>query len=500
MLPLSHTVRLIACVTLAAPVASAQWHVDALSLPRTNIGAISVGDLALFAGGQQAATTFSRVDLYDAASDTWTTDGLSVARGGPAAAAVGDLVLFAGGIVNGGGISNAVDAFDAQSRSWVPSANLSLQRYGISATTVGTKVLFAGGQHVLGSVTNRVDIYDASVGPPSDPNAWTIAALPRARVQATAVTVGDLAIFAGGWVTPGGTPVDYVDIYDNTTGLWSTTNLSQARILGPDAGAVVGTRAYFGGGHVSAMGGPVMSDVVDVFDAQTGLWSVMHLSVARGYVAATVVGNSVIFAGGSEDGHVPSSVVDALHVGTGGWHLTSLSQARARAAATTVGAKAMFAGGQPAGGPSSSAVVDVYEPLGVSYCSATPNSTGHAAEISASGSASVTANDLSLHGTGLPANAFAYFVTSMTEGFVANPGGSQGNLCLGGAIGRYIGAGQVQNSGGSGQIGLTLDLDTTPTPTGLVAAQAGETWHFQAWHRDIGSTSNFTDALRVVLY
>ena len=83
---------------------------------------------------------------------------------------------------------------------------------------------------------------------------------------------------------------------------------------------------------------------------------------------------------------------------------------------------------------------------------------------------------------------------------MANPGGSDGNLCLGGSIGRYVGPGQIVNSGATGSFTLPLDLTQTPTPTGLVAIAAGETWNFQAWHRDaVGgfATSNFTDGLAV---
>ena len=73
-------------------------------------------------------------------------------------------------------------------------------------------------------------------------------------------------------------------------------------------------------------------------------------------------------------------------------------------------------------------------------------------------------------------------------------------LCLGGGIGRYVGPGQILNSGAAGLFQLPLDLTLTPTPTGLVAIAAGETWNFTAWHRDAvaGSvTSNFTDAVAV---
>ena len=69
-----------------------------------------------------------------------------------------------------------------------------------------------------------------------------------------------------------------------------------------------------------------------------------------------------------------------------------------------------------------------------------------------------------------------------------------------GAIGRYVGPGQIQNSGGNGSFTLPLDLTQMPTPTGLVAAQAGETWNFTTWYRDAvggSATSNFTDGVEV---
>ena len=87
------------------------------------------------------------------------------------------------------------------------------------------------------------------------------------------------------------------------------------------------------------------------------------------------------------------------------------------------------------------------------------------------------------------------------QNFVMNPAGSAGNLCLGGAIGRYVGPGQVQGSGAQGQISLTLDLTALPQPNGLVAAQIGESWSWQTWFRDSSmgaATSNFSDGLEVV--
>ncbi|MEM8709595.1 MAG: lectin-like protein, partial [Planctomycetota bacterium] len=144
---------------------------------------------------------------------------------------------------------------------------------------------------------------------------------------------------------------------------------------------------------------------------------------------------------------------------------------------------------------------DVMGTLGVNYCVANSNSTGGPAKIFASGSLVTSDNDLTLLATDLPPLGFGFFITSQTEGFAANPGGSAGNFCLGGSVGRYVGPGQIQNSGSLGRIELAIDLTQVPQPNGPVSVMAGETWSFQLWHRDSTvsgvPTSNFTDGVRL---
>jgi hypothetical protein len=58
----------------------------------------------------------------------------------------------------------------------------------------------------------------------------------------------------------------------------------------------------------------------------------------------------------------------------------------------------------------------------------------------------------------------------------------------------------VRNAGATGTFSLRPNVHALPTPTGLIAAVAGETWNFQAWHRDsVGgaATSNLTDAVAI---
>ncbi|MEZ6015064.1 MAG: hypothetical protein R3F49_08125 [Planctomycetota bacterium] len=141
-----------------------------------------------------------------------------------------------------------------------------------------------------------------------------------------------------------------------------------------------------------------------------------------------------------------------------------------------------------------------YVAFGSTTCAGVPNSTGRPGRLVASGTSSVANNDLELHALDLPQGSFGFFLTSLHEGYTVNAGGSQGTLCLNGAIGRYLGPGQVQPTGAAGTLALLLDLSQTPTPWGFTAVMAGETRHFQAWYRDVvagGVTSNFTGSLSV---
>ena len=122
--------------------------------------------------------------------------------------------------------------------------------------------------------------------------------------------------------------------------------------------------------------------------------------------------------------------------------------------------------------------------IGTTYCTSNPNSTGVTSSLSAAGSLAVSNNDLTLTAADLPPSSFGFFLASQTQGSVANPGGSEGILCLGGAIGRFVGPGEIKNSGANGDFSLALDLTALPSPTGFVVAFPGETWNFQAWHRD----------------
>ncbi len=136
---------------------------------------------------------------------------------------------------------------------------------------------------------------------------------------------------------------------------------------------------------------------------------------------------------------------------------------------------------------------------GTSYCGpSVANSTGASAELRMVGTSSIAADALTLVARRLPAGTTSLAIVGDAQGFAAQPGGSFGNLCLGGGIGRF--APQVGSSDPCGTYRLALDLGALPRPGGTASAIPGQTLQFQTWFRDaLGGTvaSNFTDAVAV---
>ncbi|MEO1699687.1 MAG: hypothetical protein AAFU73_20530 [Planctomycetota bacterium] len=133
--------------------------------------------------------------------------------------------------------------------------------------------------------------------------------------------------------------------------------------------------------------------------------------------------------------------------------------------------------------------------VGANVCTAVPNTTGVAGRIEAIGSRWVQFNDLAIRASRLPADQFALLLNGETVGFTPNPGGSDGNLCLGGLLGRHNAT--VQLSDAAGEVLFPVDLGAIPFPSALVAVAPGDTFVFQVWHRDgtvSAPRSNFTEA------
>ncbi len=133
-------------------------------------------------------------------------------------------------------------------------------------------------------------------------------------------------------------------------------------------------------------------------------------------------------------------------------------------------------------------------PHGTAYCAGQPNSTGASATLTCTGNLDPAAGILTLWAHDLPPGQLGILLASPSQGFMANPGGSLGNLCLGAPLARVT----AQLADTTGRARFATDPLNVPTSP-ATAVLSGETWHFQAWYRDqwLGFPSNLTEAIAV---
>ena len=154
-------------------------------------------------------------------------------------------------------------------------------------------------------------------------------------------------------------------------------------------------------------------------------------------------------------------------------------------------------GDSDADGPSGvrSGAAFIYElNQGVSYCSGPVNSTGNVGELTLTGSVEAADGLVTARATGLPAGQIGLLLAAKNSGFIDSPGGSLGDLCIGGPFARVGVA--IADSNGK----LALNVDTSAVAMNpSVPILPGEQWFFQLWYRDhhMGSTSNLSNGVRV---
>jgi hypothetical protein len=336
--------------------ATGQWSTAQLSQARVGEIVATVGSRVLFAGGPGS----DAVHVYDSGTGQWATAQLSQARTGPTVVTVGTQVLFIGGSVGRTADPDAsVDIYDSAIGQW-SAARLSQPRRSFAIATVGTRVIVAGGDLSETAITDAVDIYDSATG------QWSTArlAVPRGG-RAKVVQVGDQVMFVD-FVQPirfSGQAYDenvgVVDIYNNATGQWSSARLSPPR--GGVAVVAIGDRVLFAGGQgvvADTRTDPTL-DTVNVYEVSTGQWSSARLSQPGSGRQVTTIEERALFVGSS-------GVVDIYDNTTGQWSAARLSQPRSRWAIATVGSRVLFAGGTT-GSPGMRAldnvsdVVDIYD-------------------------------------------------------------------------------------------------------------------------------------------
>lgn len=319
-----------------------------LSVARSNLAATSVGNYAIFGGGEYPDGATNAVNCYSTQLTVNNSVTVNFTKCDLAATTVGNYALFAGGTNRTtSGVRREVVSIDSLlTRKNI--TDLSEARFALAATTVGDYALFGGGR---GRSTSYV--YDTVDSYTSELVQGTPTVLSSERYNLAATTVGDYALFAGGMKS---SYYATVDTYTSTLAKGTATDLSEAK--GSLAATTVGDYALFAGGQYTSTG----KATVDSYTSALVKGTPAALSVQRTTLTATTVGGYALFGGGrTSTTGTYKATVDTYNESLVKSTTTDLSVAREMLAATTVGDYALFAGGSDSNGYS--ATVDVYQAI-----------------------------------------------------------------------------------------------------------------------------------------
>ena len=227
---------------------------------RDNCGSASNGEYAIFAGG--GCTYNYRTSYYDEVaaynrSRSCTRTNLQKVKGYTVGCNLGNYAIFAGGLTTGNVKEDSVDVYDTSLTRLIPT-NLSVAKYDHASANIGDYALFAGGYDSGNNILNSIDVYDTSLTRLTGPQ------LSTGRYELSGTSINGFAFFAGGINMGGGTPFDLIDIYDT-----SLTRISNSDSVKLSSGRVdmsatsIGNWALFGGGFTGSSYSP--SNAIDAF-------------------------------------------------------------------------------------------------------------------------------------------------------------------------------------------------------------------------------------------
>src|SRR5258705_593649 len=224
---------------------------------------------------------------------------------------------------------------DSDNSLWNITGNLNNNAYRTFHTATllpNGKVLGAGGANgdFFFTATKSAELYDPATG------TWTLTGnliMPRSNHRATLLPNGKVLVAGGIDWDEGGPIYDSPELYDPATGIWSATgSLSTARCDH--------TATLLANGKVLVAGGLLLNrdyfvtDSAELYDPSTGNWSTTGslITTRHGQTATLLPDGKVLAAGGSSTNNASNTslnIAELYDPSTGTWSLTpSLNMAR----------------------------------------------------------------------------------------------------------------------------------------------------------------------------
>jgi N-acetylneuraminic acid mutarotase len=188
---------------------------------------------------------------------------------------------------------------------------------------------------------------------------WSSARLTEARGDCAIGVIQKKLIVAGGgtnYISLTTGKSSRIDIYDDSTNLWTTATLSSAR-FNPYS-AVLGKKMYILGGQEGDSNGP--SNKYDVYDTETNTVSVRDTMPFKPFnTCVATANNKILFAGGLDSNYQATQTVQIWDVPTNTWSQDTLSGIRTNIQSIVMGSKIFFVGGLHSNGLSDA--IDIYD-------------------------------------------------------------------------------------------------------------------------------------------
>ena len=320
-----------------------------------NPGYTGVGlTLQLFATG-----TYSDGAPGGSVDATWESSDPSVAAVNSAGLVTG-ISLGTAIITASDGRLTASESISIIAGRWVHTEDMLHARSNHTATLLlnGKVLIAAGGVGATGLAS--AELYDPSTG------TWsTTGSLSSPRLTAfTATLLPDGKVLVVGGFAGGATTLSSAEVYDPATGTWSATGSLPTKLCGHTATLLPNGKVLVAGGSTDSNLGPA-TPAAELYDPATGTWSpTSNLIAARQSHSATLLqnGNVLVVGGVGPGGYLSSAELYDPVAGT--WSATGnlpIAVGNGQTVTLLSSGQVLVAGGQNATGYLSNA--ELYDPV-----------------------------------------------------------------------------------------------------------------------------------------
>ncbi len=301
---------LLALLVGASPTGSygQQWETIS-ELPEPRAGAATVhldGHVYVIGGRSHRERATSTVYRYNPTTNEWSgadnVSHLDEPRTNAAAVVLGRKIFVIGGRNESGEVLQSVEVYDPDLNEWRDFPDTKRQREGAAAIILGDRLLLIGGSDQGERALETVELFDVANDRWEEINEWR---LDRPRVSSAAAVLNGSVYIFGGFNTFG--PVGQVQQYNSFSGSVASTDMPLAR--GALAATVVGRSIYVIGGRSKDR----VLDVTQIFTPDSQTWAdAAALNTPRFSFSAATVGRTIYVFGGLGGQNVPLASVEKL--------------------------------------------------------------------------------------------------------------------------------------------------------------------------------------------